>query len=484
MRYQQRLLGLLMTLSLSLVGCRAHMSESLAQGLFTWHQGRDLWALMRYEFQLPQVEHAGIDLQLDQLQAHSMRFRQNMVEASPYLYYIYHQIHQRNMPAELLLLPLLESNYHPFAYSFAGATGMWQMMPGTATGWGIKINWWYDGRRDIVSATKAALDYLAYLHRLFDGDWLLAIAAYDCGEGCVKRAIAYNKRYHLATDFWSLNLPIETKQYVPRLLAFKRIIEQPSNYGVRLPYVVAEKQFDIIDVGHQMDLTHAANIAGMTLKALRHMNPGYRRWAMDPKGPYRLVLPIDRIATFKAALKKLSHPKHKPIAWQHYHIKYGDTLGQIAHRYHIPLRLLSETNHLNGKRILHIGQSLLIPGELAMKRPEHIHSLDLGEDGLPGPRQIIHHVIKGQSLNTIAQRYGVSVQSIRFWNKWPVNKAIQPNDQLIIWRASRKKQRVYRVKQGDTLSAIALKFNTKSSLIIKRNNLKGSVIRVGKILQL
>lgn len=119
-----------------------------------------------------------------------------------------------------------------------------------------------------------------------------------------------------------------------------------------------------------------------------------------------------------------------------------------------------------------------------MKRPEHIHSLDLGEDGLPGPRQIIHHVIKGQSLNTIAQRYGVSVQSIRFWNKWPVNKAIQPNDQLIIWRASRKKQRVYRVKQGDTLSAIALKFNTKSSLIIKRNNLKGSVIRVGKILQL
>lgn len=223
---------------------------------------------------------------------------ESLVEnAKPYLYYIYQQTKERGLPAELALIPIIESNYDPFVHSSAGATGLWQMMRGTAEDHGVEINKWMDGRRDVVASTQAALDHLVYLHEYF-GDWLLAIAAYDVGEGKVRSAILANKQHHQATDFWSLPLPEEAKFYIPKLIALAMIVKDPYRFKLPLPSIPNQPFFASFDLHQQVDLNDVAEASGTDLTTIRRLNPAFRHSTTLPAGDYALLIPKDKVKLF------------------------------------------------------------------------------------------------------------------------------------------------------------------------------------------
>lgn len=204
--------------------------------------------------------------------------------AAPFMYLITEELEKRNMPIELALLPIVESAFDPFAYSHGSASGLWQFTSPMAKYFGLKMNWWYDGRRDVPAATHAALDMLQYLHDKTDGNWLYAIAAYNTGEGRVLNAVKQNKRRGLPIDFWSLDLPRETERYVPQLLALADVIKHADKYGIKLAHIPNKPAIDVINVGSQIDLSFAADLADMTLSDLHRLNPGYNRWSTALKG--------------------------------------------------------------------------------------------------------------------------------------------------------------------------------------------------------
>jgi hypothetical protein len=224
------------------------------------------------------------------------------------------------LPLELALLPIVESAYDPFAYSHGRAAGLWQMIPGTARRFGVKQNWWYDGRRDVVDSTRAALDYLEYLYELNDGDWLNAIASYNSGEGNVLRSVKRNRKAGKPEDFWNLRLPRETSMYVPKLLALVDIVRNPERYNLTLPAVVDEPQFVVADIGSQLDLALAAELAGVDVDTVYTFNPGYNRWSTDPAGPHRLVLPVDVAEDFEMALAEV--PEKERVRWLRHKVKH------------------------------------------------------------------------------------------------------------------------------------------------------------------
>jgi membrane-bound lytic murein transglycosylase D len=280
--------------------------------------------------------------------------------ALPYYHYILEQVLERNMPAEVALIPFIESGYNPFAVSSARAAGPWQFIPGTARNFGLESNWWYDGRRDIVASTDAALNYLSTLNNMFDGDWLLTFAAYNAGEGNVMRAIKRNDSANQPVDYWSLRLPGETMRYVPKLLATAKIIRDADSLGVELEAIPAEPYFAEIDTGGQLDLSQAAEMAEIDLDELKRLNPGFNRWATAPEGPHRLLVPVEQADQFQNALVTL--PAEQRVNYEHYTISPGDTLGAIARRYGTTVSALQQANKLNNTNI-RVGQTLLVPAD-------------------------------------------------------------------------------------------------------------------------
>ncbi|WP_052063773.1 transglycosylase SLT domain-containing protein [Nitrincola sp. A-D6] len=280
--------------------------------------------------------------------------------ALPYYHYILEQVLDRDMPAEVALIPFIESGYNPFAVSPSRAAGPWQFIPGTARNFGLESNWWYDGRRDIVASTDAALNYLTKLNKMFDGDWLLTFAAYNAGEGNVLRAIKRNSNANQSTDYWSLRLPGETMRYVPKLLATAKMIRDADSLGVELKAIPAEPYFTEIDTGGQLDLSQAAELAEIDLDELKLLNPGFNRWATAPEGPHRLLVPVEQADQFQSALVVL--PSDQRVNYQHYTINSGDTLGAIAHRYGTTVSALQQANKLNNSNI-RVGQTLLVPAD-------------------------------------------------------------------------------------------------------------------------
>ncbi|MEJ2762259.1 MAG: transglycosylase SLT domain-containing protein [Gammaproteobacteria bacterium] len=294
----------------------------------------DVWKRIRHNLRLSR--HLGkysVKARLNWYAKHQEYLDRVAERATPYMYYILEQLKQRDMPPELALLPVVESAYQPFAYSPSHASGLWQFIPGTGRIFGLKQNWWYDGRRDIVAATRAALDYLDKLHQKFNGDWLLALAAYNSGELNVTRAIRRNQRAGKSTDFWSLHLPRETRGYVPSLLAVAELVARPKRYGIDLKPIPNQPYFAKVDVGGQLDLALAAQMAGLTMDQIYKLNPGFNRWATAPDGPDYLLVPVDKQDAFKKQLAQL--PKKDRVSWRRHVIRRGDTLGEIAHKYHI-----------------------------------------------------------------------------------------------------------------------------------------------------
>lgn len=421
--------------------------------------------MLRQQFKLNhEVTRPEIHNQIQWIVAHPS-YIQKLAQAEPYIYHIVTELKKRKLPGEIALIPMIESAYDPFAYSGAGAAGLWQLMPGTGTGLGLKQDWWYDGRRSVRPATDAALNYLAYLNKLFNGDWLLAFAAYDSGEGTIARLI---KRSHQRRNirFWSLPVPRETKAYIPRLLALAAIIQNPQRYHVSLPDIPHMPYFEEVNIGSQIDLNHAAKLAGISYKELIQLNPGYNRWTTAPYRPYKLLIPINKVHHFTQNLANL--PEKDRVNWTRHTVTVGDSLARIAQKYHTTVKLIKELNQLKTNAV-RSGQLLLVPSHnmplvTALKpssAPNQTTTLH------PKDYKVVHIVQKKDTYAGLVKQYRVSEQAIRRWNLLGPDMPLRRGQQLIIWKQPHSGQ--YTIKLGDNLSAIAKRFHTTVTTLMQLN---------------
>ncbi|MGH8433009.1 MAG: transglycosylase SLT domain-containing protein, partial [Pseudomonas sp.] len=248
---------------------------------------------------------------------------------SLYIHYVVERLEERNMPLELALLPVIESSYNPFAYSRSDAVGLWQFIPSTGRHFNLQQTSWYDGRRDITASTNAAMNYLSRLHVMFNGDWLLALAAYNAGEGTVSRAIERNQKLGLPTDYWNLPLPKETQDYVPKLLALSQLVMAPEAYGIDLDPIANEPYFEVVEINQRMDLSRVAAMADVDEDELYQLNPAFKkRITLD--GPQQLLVPTEK-AELLAANLSMMKPQDL-VDWQEYRVRTGDSLHGIANR--------------------------------------------------------------------------------------------------------------------------------------------------------
>ncbi len=459
-----------------------------------------LWERMTQAYSLSIPDNNRISREFDWYRKHPQYLERIQERAAPFLYFILDEIAKRDMPTEIALLPAIESAFRPFAYSPGRAAGMWQFIPGTGRQFGLKQNWWYDGRRDAVTSTQAALDYLVSLSRQFDGDWELALAAYNSGAGTVRKAIARNRKKAKPEDFWSLDLPDETSAYVPRLLALARIFKDAEQLGIDLLEIPDQPYFTRVDIQSQLDLALAAEMADISLDELYLLNAGFNRWATDPDGPHYLTLPIAQEARFREKLAEL--PPEKRLSWTRYKIKSGDALSTIARRFGTTTELLRDVNKLSNNRI-RAGRHLLIP--VASKRlDQYALTQNQRKQAIQNRQrkgQKVHYRVKpGDSLWTIARAYKVSYKKLAAWNGMAPGDPLKTGHKLVIWvnpsSAKGKLSRVdlqpssiqsqlrYKVKAGDSLSRIAERFKVSVNDLKRWNTLDDAYLRPGQSLNL
>lgn len=363
-----------------------------AKALYSAVDKGTLWEPIRAHLQLsareenqPQVQE-----QIRWFAKNPVYLKDAVNRAAPYIYYVYAQVRKRDLPTELVLLPIIESGYNPSATnSSSGAAGLWQLMTSTARGYGVHQDRGFDGRRDISSSTNAALNYLTYLRSFFGGDWLLAIAAYDTGEGNVQNAIRHNTQQDKNTHFWALPLASETRSYIPRLLALAAIVKNPDKYGVSLPPVSAKPYLALVD-SNNMSLTRVAKLSGMSVADLKNLNPGVKNTTAAIKRG-QLALPIDRVALYKQQLAAVSTSNYKAN------------------------KLQSDDSRLASKS-----------GSKDKQRP-----IQLVSNQTKPSSQQIHLVKSGDTLEGIAKHYHVSVKKIQVWNKLD-NDFLKPGEKLKI----------------------------------------------------
>jgi membrane-bound lytic murein transglycosylase D len=318
----------------------------------------DIWDRLRTGFNLPQQDAQSVQAHIDTFHNHPRHIEAILKRGKPYLFYILNQVEERGMPAELALLPVIESAFDPFANSPAGAAGIWQFMPVTAKHVGLRRDWWVDDRRDIIAATDAALDYLSELHQRFNGDWLLALSAYNAGSARVKRAIRRNHSEGKAVDFWSLPLPDETRGYVPKLMALRAIISRPEAYGIKLPALPNSHYFTVVDAGGQIDLQVAAQLTGTPMDELQRLNPGLIRSMTPPDSTHTLLIPSASVQRFHERLAQL--PADQRVQSVKYRVREGDTLSAIALNSQTTVSRLRQINQLEDTRII-AGKLLIVP---------------------------------------------------------------------------------------------------------------------------
>lgn len=459
----------------------------------------DTWQRIRNGFDLPDIKHKRIQQELNWYKSHPQYMKRVVERARPYLHYIIETVEAAGIPTEIALLPIVESAFQPFAYSHGRAAGIWQFIPATGKRYGLKQNWWYDGRRDVYASTKAAIKLLKNLNTNFDGNWLHALAAYNTGDGRVKRAIRRNKRKGKSTDFFSLRLPKETRAYVPKLLALRDIIEFPEKYNIQLEPIPNIPYFEQVKLDSQIDLALAAELADLPLDDLYKLNSGYNRWATSPNGPHDLLLPVSHVDNFKAKLAEL--PANKRIRWVRHRVRSGETLGTIAQKFHTSIRTIKRVNRLRGKTI-RAGRGLTIPVASRSLR-EYRLSANQRKSKLQNiPRQgrkVSHIVQQGDTFWDLARYHRVGVRQLAKWNSMAPRDRLQAGQRLIIWsrrgknissavdienlsappRRNITKRIGYRVRNGDSLARISSKFKVSISQLKRWNK----SVRTKKYLQ-
>ncbi|MBL7003648.1 MAG: LysM peptidoglycan-binding domain-containing protein, partial [Gammaproteobacteria bacterium] len=464
-------------------------------------EANDLWLRLRDGMQLPELDNARIKAQRDWFVKHKDYLQRVMTRAKPILPFILDEIEARGLPTEYALLPIVESAYQTYAYSHGRASGIWQIIPSTGRYLGLTQNWWYDGRRDIHEASKAALKYLDMLAKQFDGNPVLALASYNAGPGKIRSAIRYNKKKKRPTDFWNLTkIRKETRDYVPKLYALKQIFSQPELYGINLLPVSNDPGFEIVTIKQQIDISKAAELADMTLNEFYVLNPAFNHWATPPKGSFKLLLPIGKKATFEENYAKL--PASERIKWVRHKIRSGDTLSQIAVKYNTQVSLIKNVNKIKNHQI-RAGKYLMVPTStksLHNYAKSQASRLARTQNKKRGKQKIMHTVQSGDSFWSIGQKYDVSHKSIAKWNGMAPIDTLSIGHQLVIWDSNKNPKNInkvsfnsnnqshikrlrYTVRKGDSVARIADKFNIKVSDIEKWNQI-GKYIQPGQKIKL
>ena len=372
----------------------------------------DLWQRVRQGFQIPEIDNALVREKMAYYAARPEYLQRIFDRSRMYLYHIVDQLEQRGMPTEIALLPMVESAFNPMAYSRAHASGLWQFIPGTGRRFELEQNWWYDGRRDIVDSTTAALDYLQYLYDMY-GDWQLALASYNWGENGVARAIARNKAQGKPTDYAHLTMPLETRHYLPKLQALKNIISDPQPFGIVLDPIPNQPYFVAYTKLRDIDVKLAAKLADMSVDQFIALNPGFSRPLIRASVTPRIVLPADKVDTFHENLQKLD--EQSLVSWKPYYPKKGETLESIARKHGMTVGHLKEVNGIPA-RSRSVPHLIVVPSSSRA-------AADMGKlpimyaPPIPITHRRIYHTVKpGETLASIAKRYRVSVEDMKQWN--------------------------------------------------------------------
>ena len=472
-------------------------------------QYSDLLDRIRDGYALPDVAHYAVDREVELYRKSPDFLDRTFKRGARYLYYIVQELEKRNLPLELALLPVVESAFNPVAYSRSRASGLWQFIPSSGKHYGLEQNWWIDERRDVIEATGAALTYLQYLNTYFAGDWYLAIAAYNGGEGTVSSAVRRNQAAGLPTDFFSLNLRAETRDYVPKLLAISRIVRNPEAYGLSFAAIPNQPFFEAVEPGRQVHLEQAAQLAGITREDMFALNPGYNRMTTPPKGPHRLLLPVPNAQLYRQAMTDQSLAEQaggavavaavEPLPEVRHKVRRGETLSKIARQYGVPMLAIQQANDIHGS-VIHPGDSLLIPDLgagstatiAALAAPRDDITAQLPEHQRPAaPKKPKVHVVKsGDTLWGVSRKYGVSVPALASANGLSSTAGLVPGARLEIPGSgtrtassdARESNRVtYKVKRGDTLSEIADRFDVSVRELMTWNRLRqSSSLRAGQ----
>ncbi|MDN4504167.1 LysM peptidoglycan-binding domain-containing protein [Alteromonadaceae bacterium BrNp21-10] len=440
----------------------------------------NLWQRVRNQLNMHVPDNRRVTNQKNWYLKHPHYMLRVTKRATPYLFHIIEEIEQRGMPLELVLLPIVESAFDPFAYSHGRAAGMWQFIPATGKRFGLKQSWWYDGRRDVTAATIGAMDFLSYLHDRFDGNWLHALAAYNSGEGRVRRAINANKKKGKATDFWSLDLPKETRAYVPKLLALADILRNHPEFDDNWYAMDNKPVTQLVDTGSQIDLALAAELADMTVEELHALNAGYNRWATDPDGPHQLLLPIDKVDNFIIALAEVDQKKR--LNWVRHKVRSGDSLIKMAKKYHTTVEVIRDVNDIKGNMIV-AGDHLLVP--VALKSLDFYslsedQRLEATQTTKRGSYSFKHIVKSGDNFWDLSRKYKVNLRSLAKWNGMAPTDPLHLGQELVVWMDKASTQQTdssvmrtltYTVRNGDSLARIADKFKVLIADIQRWNHL-------------
>jgi membrane-bound lytic murein transglycosylase D len=452
-------------------------------------QAGNLWDHVRAGFKLDlSQDNDRIAVQRNWYAQHQPHLNRVALRASRYLYHTVTEAEQRGIPTELALLPVIESAFDPFAYSRASAAGMWQFIPGTGKFFGLKQNGWFDGRRDIIESTRAAYDFLTQLQARF-GSWELALAAYNAGPGAVQRAINRNVADGLPTDFWSLRLPSETMSYVPRFLAMAQIINSPESLGLKLRPLIDQPYFRVVSTSGQIDISAAASLAGVSLKEMYQLNPGFSRWATDPEGPHRLLIPAFLPSDFEKQISSLPAPEN--VVVEHYKVKRGDTLSRVAKRFSIAP---SELKRLNGLKssTLKAGATLVISqprtGNAEFARVQN-ELFGKSRSVAAAQRTVSRYKVRrGDTLSTIARKHGLSTKQLANLNGLRGKTHVRLGQVLKVTTSAKRTQTAsrssgrrstkrisYAVRKGDTLFSISKRYNVTVEQIRDWNNAHHSI---------
>ncbi len=403
---------------------------------------QDVWERIRQGFQLQDSVEVNPRIEQQRLWfASNPSFLETAGERSSlYIHYIVERLEERDMPLELALLPAIESAYNPMAYSRAHAVGLWQFIPSTGRYFNLRQTRFYDGRRDITASTNAALDYLTRLHDMFNGDWLLALAAYNAGEGTVSRAIERNERLGLPTDYWNLPLPQETRDYVPKLLALSQVVLAPQAYGVNLNPIANQPYFEAVAIKDRLDLSQVAALAEIDEDELFQLNPAFKK-RMTVDGPQQLLVPTAKAQLLTSSLSKMRpdellalQPKaavfeaamaeeiQSPTRSSRYRVKRGDNLGSIAKANKVSVKDLQRWNKLGGHQ-LKVGQTLVL---------QNAKPATVVASAADGKKATQYKVRKGDSYYLVAKRFNVEMQHLKRWNPRS-GQALKPGQTLTVY---------------------------------------------------
>lgn len=419
---------------------------------------------------------------------HNDYMQRVFVRARPWLYDIMMQIEERDLPYELALLPIVESAYDTFAFSSAAAVGGWQFTAPTARDYGLKINTWYDGRRDMYAATRAALNYLQVLFNRFEDNWRLALAGYNAGGGRVNRAVTRHGGDVRTLHTKDLRLPRETLGFAPKLHGLSCLLRNPGAYQLKLPPIPDIPLITAVNLEQPIDLVYTSQLIDLPISELYALNPGLNRWSTPPDGPHRLILPAGKADVFLQATQDYNLPEASP-EWQTITVQSGDTLGQLARRHDTTLALLREHNSLRNDRIFP-GQILRTGTATYTQLPgyaETLAELQKLQEGLVPASRTSHRIRSGESLSTIAQQYNVSVRNLQRWNNLSNPNRIRAGQNLVVLAPVRQSSgnRRYRVQPGDSLWRIANRHQITVEALRNLNKLpNGTILQPGQVLLL